>query len=95
MEFLHSNQIFHRDLKPANILMDNSLYPIMADFGISKDKRLFTETTNEGIGTPAYMAPETFLDSVFLKESDVYAFAYIVYEIITNKNPFRKILLDF
>ena len=38
MSYLHAHNIIHRDLKPANILMDDFLFPKIADFGLSKIK---------------------------------------------------------
>ena len=36
MAYLHKENILHRDLKNANILLDDFLYPKIADFGLSK-----------------------------------------------------------
>ena len=54
LDFLHRCEppIFHLDLKPANILLDSSMAPKLADFGLS---RLFggshTHVTNRVVGT--------------------------------------------
>lgn len=41
-------------------------------------------------GTPAFMAPEIMSDEQYSKSSDVYAFGFIVYEILTCEEPFQK-----
>lgn len=93
LEFLHSKNIIHRDLKPANILLNENMFPIIADFGLSKDETDLSNS-NYGIkGTPIYTAPEIWEDCIYSKESDVYAFAFIVYEIIANKKPYKKLNL--
>ena len=95
MSFLHNNDIIHRDLKPANILLDQYLFPKIADFGLSK----FSQKSKENLtmksavaikGTPIYMSPEIWYEVKYTKSCDVYAFAMIVYEIITELKPFDK-----
>lgn len=41
-------------------------------------------------GTPIYMAPEIFTDEKYSKSSDVYAFSFIVYELLTLEVPFKN-----
>ena len=98
MAYLHSLDILHRDLKPANILLDNFLYPKIADFGLSKtifeeDKReLYREKkviTSGFKGTYAYCAPEIIFKQKYTKAGDVYAFGMVVYEIITDEILFQ------
>ena len=36
LAYLHSQKVFHRDIKPANVLLDDSLRPVIADFGASR-----------------------------------------------------------
>ena len=90
MEYLHAHNIIHRDLKPDNILMDENLYPKIADFGLAKssnDASISKSAT--GIkGSYLYMAPESHKSYEYTPASDVYAFSMIAYEIITEKVPF-------
>ena len=60
---LHSLGVLHRDLKPSNILIDAATdVPVLADFGLAKliDSQNVT-LTDEGFGSPPYMAPEQVL----------------------------------
>jgi serine/threonine protein kinase len=94
--YLHSMnaQVLHRDLKPENVLVDNDLKPVVCDFGFSKiidpEKALGTTMT---LGTPLYMAPELHAGQVgaaYTTKIDVYAYAFIVYWIVTGRIAFYE-----
>lgn len=98
MMFLHSHNIIHRDLKSANILLDDKLFPKIADFGLSKIQNdLYTSQAGMK-GTPAYMAPEILSDEKYSEASDVYAFGILVYEMLSLNTAFsvefRSLTLD-
>ena len=88
MKYLHSKNILHRDLKPENILLDDFLYPKVSDFGLSRYFPPDDLHPSKQVGTPVYMSPEILSHANYLKEGDVYAFALIVYEIVTLKLPY-------
>lgn len=92
MTFLHAHGIIHRDLKPANILLDKNFYPVIADFGLSK-KEDSTASTTGVKGTPLYIAPEIWEENEYSKKSDVYAYAFILYEILTDTRPYQDITM--
>ena len=88
MSYLHSLNILHRDLKPANILLNDSLFPKIGDFGLSREV-VGTLNESEYVGTPVYWSPEYLKNAINHKPCDVYAFALIVYEMLTLKVPFK------
>ena len=95
MAYLHANKVIHRDLKPDNILVDSYLHPKISDFGLSKLTDFLSVSMNfqsqKGLkGTPIYMAPEIYANEEYSTASDVYAFAFIVYEIMTGQEPFKN-----
>ncbi|GIM03203.1 hypothetical protein Vretimale_8003 [Volvox reticuliferus] len=58
LQELHSHFIVYRDLKPGNILIDNSGYPRLADFGMAKVLDGPRGRAASACGTLDYMAPE-------------------------------------
>ena len=89
---VHEAGIIHRDLKPANIMVEPSGHPRVMDFGIAKaDSGPEAGTTGEGMvkGTPEYMSPEQVRGRGIDFRSDLYAFGVVIFEIFTNRVPFR------
>lgn len=87
--YVHERGGCHRDIKTANILLDKDFNAYLSDFGLST---LCVENTQSSYkGTPTYMAPELFLEDQKITEKvDIYAFAIVVYEILTLTTPFEK-----
>ncbi|XP_045085976.1 uncharacterized protein [Aegilops tauschii subsp. strangulata] len=94
LNFLHGckPRIFHLDLKPANILLDNSMVPKLADFGLS---RLFAEShshvTERMIGTDKYMPPEYRTDSTISSLYDVFSFGVVMMDIMEGYSLYQEI----
>lgn len=91
MKYLHSLGIIHRDIKPENILLDDQFYPKIGDFGSSiiSDKDLSLFQIEKISGTKSYIAPEILLHKPYTYKVDVYSFALVVYELITNEKAIK------
>jgi len=90
MMSLHRQQIIHRDLKSLNVLLDEDLLPRIADFGIARflDANAPEMVTRE-IGTPNWQAPESLVSDHYTNKVDVYSFAMICWELLTEDVPFK------
>ncbi len=85
----HEEGIVHLDLKPANILLTNTGAPRIADFGIARLTGVATAGTTAGTAfTPAYSAPETFLDGETGPPSDVYGLGATLWALLVGHPPF-------
>lgn len=91
MSYLHSLNIIHRDLKSLNILLDDDLLPRLCDFGIARFMDSPQPLTH-AIGTPHWMAPEMLSnDYDYGPKVDVYSFAMILYELLTDEVPWKNV----
>lgn len=92
LTYLHDRGFCHCDLKPDNILTDGSGQYYLTDFGIT---HRIGQRPDTQLGTPKYMSPEQYLKQEMDARTDVYAFAIIVYELLTEGSvPFRSMNED-
>ncbi len=99
LEFLHNHRVVHRDMKPSNILIqarnqgDKVVYvPKITDFGLSKkaDPSAKSRFTNSfGGGTLEYSSPEQLRGQNLRFNTDLWAWAVIVYELFTGMPMFK------
>lgn len=90
---LHSQGIIHRDLKPDNIYLqlrhtagDDSAVKIL-DCGLAYKQDRAHEGTLQG--TPRYMAPEQVRCERVSPQTDIYAIALILCEMLLGRLPFE------
>ncbi|KAJ8085534.1 hypothetical protein PM082_004352 [Marasmius tenuissimus] len=96
LAYLHSEKIVHGDLKGVNVLITGSLRACIADFGLSRiadtQGLIVTTSTTRPAGTMRWLAPELLSGSERpSKESDVYSFGCVCYEIFTGLLPFAEL----
>ncbi|GBC04843.1 hypothetical protein RclHR1_00590029 [Rhizophagus clarus] len=86
VDFIHKENFIHRDLHSGNILLINGKWHI-GDFGLSRPANI-ASSNNEIYGVIPYVAPEIFNGHTFSKESDIYSFGMIMWELTSGCKPF-------
>ncbi|KAH9832997.1 kinase-like domain-containing protein, partial [Rhodofomes roseus] len=108
LEYLHSNAvgIVHGDLKGANILIDENRRACLSDFGLTTilyRPETIHVVTNVSVfaSTARWMAPELHDPDKFglehgnpTKESDVYSFSMVMWELFTGRFPYDESRMD-
>ena len=90
LAYAHEQGVIHRDLKPENILLSGDDVPKLSDFGISRlTQGSRASRTSQIVGTPEYIAPESFTDPKNVGPAiDIYAAGILFYELVEGQTPF-------
>ncbi|RIB06953.1 kinase-like domain-containing protein [Gigaspora rosea] len=86
LQIIHSQDHIHRDLHSGNILLNNLKSAYIADLGLSITASIALKSNSDGIyGILPYIAPEVLNKHPYTKESDIYSFRIILWEILYGK----------
>ncbi|MGH8898303.1 MAG: serine/threonine protein kinase [Egibacteraceae bacterium] len=91
LDWLHSGKatpsgqtLVHGDVKPANVIITPEGQAVLVDFGLSRVARRASAWAE---GAPGYRAPEVLREGAYSAESDRYAFAGVVFSLLTGEHP--------
>ena len=93
MHYIHSMGICHRDLKPANIMLDDQFNIRIADFGFATTiKGNGSGLLKRILGSPAYMAPEFYVNPCSYQGHvvDLFALGILLFNLFSGTEPFKK-----
>jgi serine/threonine-protein kinase len=80
-------RLVHRDVKPSNILVSRHGDVRLLDFGLARTDEVSREAhtrTDLLVGSPAYMAPERYLERAERSASDVFSLGATLFEGLTH-----------
>ncbi|GES82833.1 kinase-like domain-containing protein [Rhizophagus clarus] len=84
LKTIHGANLIHRDFHCGNIMITNDIYTAMGDLGLCHpivgDGKFY--------GVLPYLAPEVIKRREFSKASDIYSFAFVMWEIASGIKPF-------
>jgi eukaryotic-like serine/threonine-protein kinase len=91
LDFAHREGVVHRDIKPANLLVEESGWLWIADFGLARLQGGQDTTTGDSVkGTLRYMSPEQALgeQTQIDHRTDIYSLGATLYELIALRPAF-------
>jgi len=89
---VHEAGVIHTDLKPQNIASTSDSTPLIADFDWSILPGQAHPWDGGVRGTPFYMSYEHMYSIRLVKESDIFTYGIIAYELLAGVNPLKALL---
>jgi len=102
LEVAHVADVIHRDVKPGNIMIGKDGKAKVLDFGLAKALRAGVQETDslsptltqsmtqagQILGTPVYMSPEQTRGEEAGKQTDIWSFGCVLFEMLSGKRAF-------
>ncbi|GGD63792.1 serine/threonine protein kinase [Paenibacillus nasutitermitis] len=92
LHYLHMQNppIIHRDLKPTNVMMDQSGFVRLIDFGIARRYKHGQNQDTIKLGTPGFAAPEQEGDLQSDARTDVFGLGALLFYLLTGGSKLHE-----
>ncbi|XP_076950043.1 putative receptor-like protein kinase At2g23200 [Bidens hawaiensis] len=101
INYLHTSmegkpRIIHRDIKSENILLDENMKAKIADFGLSNfhSRSQQASTIHTKLKPNFYVDPEYLTSAKYKKESDIYSFGVVLFEMLSGRLAYEQICIE-
>ncbi|GBC03676.1 hypothetical protein RclHR1_05250012 [Rhizophagus clarus] len=93
---IHKKELIHRDFHSGNILCGLNYTTRITDLGLCRpaNAKPSQDEYKEIYGVLPYVAPEVLIGKEYTKESDIYGFGIIAYEVCTGLPPYHDVAHD-
>eukprot|EP01025_Chloroclados_australasicus_P058571 TRINITY_DN736_c0_g2_i1.p1 TRINITY_DN736_c0_g2~~TRINITY_DN736_c0_g2_i1.p1 ORF type:complete len:790 (-),score=67.26 TRINITY_DN736_c0_g2_i1:314-2437(-) len=89
LAYLHSKDVIHRDFHTRNVLLTSDGVIKVSDYGIAQATYHFKTEGANSTHTMAYTAPEIILMNKLTRKSDIYSFAIVMFELVTQTHAWN------
>jgi len=83
--------VVHGDIKPSNIQIGANGEVRLLDFGIAKMITFTQNLTRHNLGSPTYCSPERLAKAQVDAQSDLWALAVSLYEMVAGMPPYQAV----
>ena len=97
LAYLHAENVVHRDVASRNYLVGDPFRIYISDFGMSRLLlRTEVQSTQSDLGPVRWLPPESLMDNLYSRKTDVYMYAMFLYEVLYRQIPYFEVwnLLD-
>jgi serine/threonine protein kinase len=88
LQHAHERHVWHRDVKPSNLLLTREGHLKLTDFGIAQIGSPASKPSEIIMGTPGFIAPETYLSEIFDQRVDLFAAGAVLYLLLAGVPPY-------
>jgi len=88
LDYAHRKGVLHNALTPANLKVQPDGTLKVLDFGLLRDKQLYSPTPAKRLENEHYLSPEQLKNKPVSQATNIFTAATIMYELLTTRNPF-------